>query len=270
MVTLTDEEFTRIANYIKQQYGIDLTKKRFLIESKLTVELLKLKLDSYAQYKKYLEQDLTGRAKAQFLDIMTTNYTYFYREEAHYNYLETILKEMPRQPAVFRVWSAGCSSGQEAYTTAMKLEELRSQGWLKGDYKIIGTDISVSAVEAAKQGKYSVADYVRLPETWQKHYCYNDHSTVAIKQAIKQHVLFMNRNLLEPWPPSEKFNLIFCRNVMIYFDTTAREKLLHNLYAALAPGGYLFIGHSEIITPVPGLQYLRPAVYKKAGVAIGS
>ena len=267
MLELKTEEFNRLIAYLHRLYGLDLTKKQFLVESKLSMELQKRDIQTFSDFWQQLQRDTSGELQQLLVDVLTTNYTYFYREEAHFEFLQKIVAEFQgKRKDTFKVWSAGCSTGQEAYVLAMQLLDAQKQGYLNYPYTVLGTDVSERVIEKARQGKYAVSDYVRLPRAWQLNYCMFANGSYEIKKAIREQVEFRKKNLMLPLGTFEQFNVIFCRNVMIYFDEAARKRLLYLLIDALVPGGYLCIGHAEIITgQEANLEYIQPAVYRKVG-----
>ena len=268
MIQLKPDEHDRIVRHMYTNFGVDLRQKQFLIESKISVACFKRQITSFAEY----WQRLCGNSaeseemRQELIDMLTTHYSYFYREEAHFNLLRQLLQDrvLPRQYPL-SAWCAGCASGQEAYTLAMVLEEARQQGFLAGDYTVTGSDISAPSVAQAMRGHYPLADYVRLPEAWRKQYCFLVPGGCEVRRSLRDKVTFQQANLLDPTRPAGPFDFIFCRNVMIYFDEASCQRLLDRLRAALLPGGYLFLGHTEIFNEIAGFTYVMPAVYRKAG-----
>lgn len=272
MLTLTDADFHRLSIYIRKNYGIDLSRKKPLIVSRLTNTLT---ARGYTEFSRYVDEILSGRRDdlvTVMLDKLTTNYTYFLREEAHFEFLnETVLPALAKthdRNKVLSIWSAGCSSGEEPYTISMYLNEFfgsRAQDW---DTRILATDISQQILGTASNPVYHEPGLDRLPPSWkQKYFTRRPDGTYTIAPQIKQNVIFQTFNLMDPIHFKRPFDLIFCRNVMIYFDQPTKNDLVKRLYHATVPGGYLFIGHSESLNKAEcPYQYLMPAIYQKQAV----
>ena len=201
------------------------------------------------------------------LNKLTTNHTYFLREEAHFNFLKNVIlpeQEKTNRMKNIRIWSAGCSSGEEAFTTIMVMMDyfgLRRSEW---DYRILATDISEKVMQEARVGLYGKDSLKNVPETWLRRYFTkqgNDH--YVLSEEVRKQVIFKRFNLMDPFL-FQPFDLIFCRNVMIYFDQATRNALINKFYDVLKPGGYLFIGHSETIQRDSSkFVYIEPSVYQK-------
>ena len=266
---LTDQEFQQLAGYLKAHFGIHLNiHKKALVIGRLGGVLRRLNMGSFSEFMDYLVSDESGEAAGLLANHMTTNHTFFMREADHFHFFrDRILPEvMPRlEERDLRVWSAGCSSGEEPYTLAMLIDEHLNGARLGWDTKLLATDISEKVLNRAVQGIYSAEAIEALPKRWKVSYfqpladgCYQ------VKERIRNEVLFRRFNLMDPFPFRKKFHVIFCRNVMIYFDAVTRRTLVRKFYDALEPGGYLFIGHSETIQRGDGLfHYVRPAIYRK-------
>lgn len=267
MIKMTAQEFAVISNYIRIHYGLNLEKKQFLIESKLWIELARYKVDNYTDYWQLLIADSSGVMKQKMIDLLTTNYTYFCREEDHFKYIgDTIIPELEkRHIGVLNIWCAACATGQECYTLAMKLLDYQMMGILKVPFTILGTDISEQALTAARKGEYNSADYARLPKYWQSAYCEPyAQGCFKVKQNVRELVHFKNHNLLKTLGMMERFKVVFCRNVLIYFKERERNVLLDTVARSMEPGGYLLVGHTESLlgSTVP-LDYIKPSVYRK-------
>jgi chemotaxis protein methyltransferase CheR len=176
-------------------------------------------------------------------------------------YLERVVTDRD-----IRIWCAGCSSGEEPYTLAMLMDEYFDKARLNWDKKILATDISSKVLEEAVRGVYKTKDMESLPSIWKLNYITKiDQEDSEIKERIKNEVIFRKFNLMEEvFPFRKKFHVIFCRNVMIYFDENTRRNLVQKFSNLLEPGGYLFIGHSESLNrDTTDLKYVMPAVYRK-------
>ena len=269
MLTLTDEDFHRLYTYIKKNYGIDLGKKRQLIVSRLSNMLT---ANGYTSFKPYVDEIISGQNRdmvTSMLNKLTTNYTYFMREEAHFNYLkDTVLPNLARaheRDRVLSIWSAGCSSGEEPYTISMYLKEFFGSQASCWDTRVLATDISQQILNTAQNPTYQEESLGRVPESWkQKYFVKTGGGSYCIAPAIKQNVIFRTFNLMEPIRFRRPFDLIFCRNVMIYFDQPTKVDLVRRFYNATVPGGYIFLGPTESLnkTECP-YHYLMPAIYRK-------
>lgn len=271
---LSEEEFQLIRSLVYSKFGINLGEhKRSLVIERLQKELRLGGFSSFKEYYSHVMQDTTGQALLTLIDRISTNHTFFFREKDHFDTLtEIVLPQiMSRQPGgrrSLRVWSAGCSSGEEPYTLAMVISEwLRSQGDAC-DLGILATDISVTSLSKAMRGVYSEAETAPIPPAMKHRYLVRlDDGRWAIRETLQKIVLFRRLNLMrQAYPFKGKFHLIFCRNVMIYFDTLTRMELLERFYNYLEPEGYLFLGHSESLGRSSSrFRYINPAVYQKIG-----
>lgn len=268
MLTITDQEFRDLTTYVHQHYGIDLSKKRVLIEGRMSNMLTSHGMTTFRQYMDFLFADKSGQEMTQLLNKLTTNYTYFRRETEHFDYLmSTVLPyfEQTRTSHVLQIWSAGCSSGQEPYTMAMHISDYfgsRKPSW---DTVILASDISENAMGKAKQAIYTAEEIKDVPPGWRSKYFVDLHNgSYQVTEAIRNEVVFRKINLMEPFQFKKPFDLIFCRNVMIYFDSPTKDRLVNKFYDWTADTGYLFIGHSESINrEATRYTYLQPAIYQK-------
>lgn len=267
---LTISEFEQLAKYIKSNYGINLKEeKKALVVSRLSKVLAKKGCASFSEYYEYLTSDKTGKETATLIDAITTNHTYFMREKDHFvffrdqilPYLKNNVKEND-----LRIWSAGCSTGEEPYTLAMILDEFYGKEKVFWNTKVLATDISSKILDIAKGGKYDNKRLVDLPNKWKLDYFRKyDEDNLIISDKIKDEVIFRKFNLMDTvFPFKQGFHVIFCRNVMIYFDMATKDRLIDKFYDCLEPGGYLFIGHSEAINRKKSrFKYVMPATYRK-------
>lgn len=269
MKQITDKEFNLIRTYIKQKYGINLgDEKKSLVYSRLRNVLSDLQLENFSEYYDYLVNDKTGKASIVFIDKMTTNHTYFMREVDHFYYFrDTVLPYLEEnvKNKDLRVWCAGCSSGEEAYTLEIMMNDY-FKGKSDWDTELLATDISTNVLKKALDGIYSKEQIKPLDERWKKEYFEDvDAENVRVSQSIKNKITYRKFNLMEgKFPFKKKFQVIFCRNVMIYFDNETRSKLVEKFYEASEEGAYFFIGHSESLNNTnTKYKYIMPAVYRK-------
>ena len=266
--SINDTDFHRLVQFIQQNYGIDLSKKRQLIASRLSNSLKERGYPDFRSFLDHLFKTKDPEDLELVLDKLTTNYTFFLREKEHFTYFqEHILPELAQKHArdkVLSIWSAGCSSGEEPYTLSIYLKEFFGPQAAQWDTRVLATDISHQALAKAQAGAYQVpAD---MPAAWLRRYFVPVKGTgqYAVSPEIKKNVIFRTFNLMDPIRFRLKFDVIFCRNVMIYFDQPTRDALVHRFYDAMLPGGYLFISHSESLNQDPLFQSVAPAVYRKA------
>lgn len=269
MIAIDDKNFIRLTEFMHKNYGINLSKKRTLIESRLSNLLVSYGISEFSQYLDKVFQDNSGHEMTELLNRLTTNLTYFMRESVHFDFFtETVLPwlEKNNRNKDLRVWSAGCSTGEEAYTLAMLIDNyfgVNRKGW---DTKILATDISQKALGIAKKGIYTSEALEHLPNQFRSKYFKKlTDDTYEICDSIKNEVVFAPFNLMEPkFDFKKNFQVIFCRNVMIYFDKETKEELIQKFYQSTESGGYLFIGHSESIERNSlGYKYVMPSLYRK-------
>lgn len=265
-VTLSAAQFEQIRRIVYEKCGINLTAgKEELVKSRLVKRLQVLDLQNIDDYLQFVKKDPSGKEMAQMLDVLTTNKTYFYRESSHFDYLcQEILPNL-RQPRL-RIWSAGCSSGDEPYTIGALLRD-HLPNIDRMDVRILATDLSMRILEKAKAGVYTADAFNEMPPALlQKHFTLINPQprTYRVNDNIRKMISFARLNLLENWPMKGPFDVIFCRNVMIYFDLPTRDRLVNRYWQLLAPGGHLFIGHSESLNGINHkYHYVQPAAYRK-------
>ncbi|MFA9378397.1 MAG: protein-glutamate O-methyltransferase CheR [Lachnotalea sp.] len=270
MIKMTDDEFKLLACYIKENSGINLrAEKKTLLIGRLNNMLIDLGMDNFMTYYNFLLSDTQGTELSRLIDKVTTNHTYFMREAEHFNFLTQTVLPYFRDTIKnkdFRIWCAASSTGEEPYTLAILLEEYFKMTGERWDKKLLATDLSLNVLEYAKKGIYSNDKVNALPKIWALNYF--DKITpleYQVKRYLRSEVIYRRFNLLEHvFPFKQKFHVIFCRNVMIYFDIPTKDTLLNKLYDSLEYGGYLFIGHSESINREnTRFKYIKPAVYRK-------
>ena len=255
---ISDADFKRLVQFVQSKYGIDLHQKRQLIVSRLSSTI---RGRGFTQFKDYVDYMLT-RSNSEdinhLLSRLTTNYTYFMREMGAFDFFRTrILPDITRKhqrDKSLAIWSAGCSSGEEPYNISMYLMDFLGAQAGAWDTRLLATDISVEALSKAKSGIYELPD--TLPANWKRNYFVPaDGGKFTVAPRIKNNVIFQQFNLMEPIRFRRKFDVIFCRNVMIYFDQKTKRELSERFYEATAPGGYLIISMSENLDP--GTKYRR-------------
>ena len=245
---LTDQEFEQIAKMVYDACGIVLgSHKREMVYSRLARRIRVLNLASFAEYIDYLE---THREQefSEFINAITTNLTSFFREPYHFDFLrETLVPqilERNRATRRVRVWSAGCSTGEEPYSIAMTLHDKFPSSW---DVKILATDLDSNVLAKASAGEYAENSITGLDHSLQKRFFLRNKQSgmYKVRPEIKKNIYFKRLNLLQEWPMKGPFDVIFCRNVVIYFDQPTKELLFQRYAEKLCSEGHLFLGHSE-------------------------
>lgn len=269
MLTLNEQDFKRLVTFVKSRYGINLTQKRQLIIGRLSNVVLSMGYTSFTEYVDHILSQKNPQDIELMLNKLTTNYTFFLRESSHFDYFrQTVLPylEQTKRDRVLSIWSAGCSFGQEPYTISMFLKEYFGSKASQWDTRVLATDISQNALKAATEGVYDEESLSDLPPDWKKKYFQRtpEPGVYKVADSLKNNVIFKTFNLMDPIRFRLKFDVIFCRNVMIYFDQPTKDALVQRFYNATAPGGYLFIGHSESLNKATTpYNYIMPATYRK-------
>ncbi len=263
---ISEMDFQRLVKFVQGKYGIDLRQKKQLITSRLGGTVRAKGFTNFKQYVDYLLNSGTGDDVNQLLVKLTTNYTYFMRETGAFDFFKgTILPQITQRHArdkSLAIWSAGCSSGEEPYNVSMYIFDYLAGQKSAWDTRILATDISVDALQKAQRGVYDLPDTV--PAKWKHEYftpAPGGHYEVARK--IKDNVIFQQFNLMDPIRFRRKFDVIFCRNVMIYFDQPTKKALVERFYEATNPGGYLIISLSENLTPDAPYQRVATSIFQK-------
>jgi len=266
---MTDKEFNTLTTFVKQNYGIDLSKKRILIEGRLSNTLSARGISSFEEYMDLVFRDKSGQEIKVLLNKLTTNHTFFLRESEHFQFLQQhVLPYLVKQRSNskdLRIWSAGCSTGQEPYTMAMAIADFFGNQSGTWDTTILATDLSTQVLDQARSGIYSAESLKDVPPEWRRKYFIDKNDgTFEVCDRIKKEVVFRHANLMEPFSYKKPFDMIFCRNVMIYYDAQTKNNLVNKFYNCTAGGGFLFIGHSETINrETTKYRYIKPAVYQK-------
>ena len=268
MISLTDDEFVEISRYIKTNYGVNLENKKPLIEGRLSHFIYGLGFESYREYFDSVKADSTGKALDSMLNRLTTNHTYFMREEEHFSFFEkTILPWVDNtlKDHDLRLWSAGCSSGEEPYVLSMILFDYIKHSKAKWDTTILATDISSKALQTGQQGEYTADAISAISDEWKaKYFKPTNTGTYKVSDEIRKNVVFRKFNLLDNFTNKKLFHTIFCRNVMIYFDNETKTQITQKFYDALCDGGYFLIGHSESLSSInTRFKYISPSLYRK-------
>jgi chemotaxis protein methyltransferase CheR len=272
MLELRDTDFEKISHLVYSHCGIHLHDgKKELVKARLSKRIREGNFSSFADYFEYVK---TGEGTDEFIamiDSLSTNLTSFFREDGHFRALARIVPALLREQTPhgrprLRLWSAGCSTGEEPYTIAITALEA-SQG-LNAELQILATDISTRVLKKAQQGIYPADRVKSIPPDLLRKYLQIGQGNWAgqyrVKKDVRDLVTFQRFNLMDPMAAGDPFDVIFCRNVMIYFDKKTQEGLVTRFHSRLAKGGYLFIGHSESLTGLNhAFKYLEPSLYRK-------
>ncbi|PCJ87040.1 MAG: chemotaxis protein CheR [Hyphomicrobiales bacterium] len=245
---LSKYHFEEIAALLRRATGIALhSNKLKLVETRLADRLNILDMDGFQQYLDFITSP-SGKAEHEHLiNALTTNLTRFFREHHHFDYLDAAISTdnlIPSRKTPLRVWSAGCSSGEEPYSIALTLWA-NKQFMALNNVKILATDIDTEMLEAGALGQYSKEALKDLSQAHKNHFQETSADRVQIADNIKAAVFFRRLNLVEAWPMSKQFDVIFCRNVAIYFEQDTQKQIFERMGRLLKPGGTLFVGHSE-------------------------
>lgn len=270
---ITGKEFNEMRSLIYDKFGIHLSdEKRSLLVGRLQ-KLLKIEgMGTFSEYYAYLSSHGSAESYSKLIDAVSTNHTYFNRENQHFDFFEKtafpdILGKLgEKKSRDIRIWCAGCSSGEEPYTLLMLMRDVLGTQYHQFDAGILATDISERILDTARKGIYGADRIAALPEARQKKYFKRlGADSFQVNEKLREEAVYRRFNLMNTvFPFKQQFQIIFCRNVMIYFDQQTREKLVERFHRSLMPGGYFFIGHSESLGRDQVLfDYIMPAVYRR-------
>jgi len=265
-----EEVFGRISAIMNEISGVQLPEAKIrLVRSRLRKRLRALDLPDFVAYAELIEGPAGREELSTMVDVLTTNKTSFFREAAHFDFLwEHVFPEIQERGDGFRAWSAGCSSGEEPYSLAILLRE-GLPGLMPPDVRILATDLSSIVLDRARRAVYPARVVESVPPELRGRYfrparTADGEPAFEVEPVTRSFVTLARLNLMAPWPMRGPFDLILCRNVMIYFDRETRERLVQRFSALLRPGGFLFVGHSEGLANLDhDLHYVQPAVYRK-------
>jgi chemotaxis protein methyltransferase CheR len=269
---ISEKEFLNLRRLIHRHAGIHLSpQKKELLQARLAKIMRSRGLRSYQDYYRQVMADDSGRELSQLLNAISTNQTSFWREPAHFQLLSREIlpswRQQRRAGLCWRFWCAGCSTGEEPYTLAIVLLENLSSEELK-NVKIYASDLNTQVLGQARQGIYPAVRTAPLPLGWQTRFFQKgvgqQKGFVRIKSMVRELVEFFHLNLMDGIAFREEIDLIFCRNVMIYFNKETQAAVVEKFYRSLRPGGYLFLGHSESLCNLRHhFTYVKPTVYRK-------
>lgn len=268
MLKLTDDDFNRLVSYMKKNYGINLEKKRILIEGRLSNMVIQRGFKSFKEFIDFAFADKTGNETMQLVNKLTTNHTFFLREPEHFEYLKSTvlpyLEKANEKTHTLRIWCAASSTGQEPYTIVMTMDEYFGAKASMWDMKILATDLDTDVLKKAQAGIYT-ADMVKdVPSHWlSKYFTKIDDKNYQVIDRIRNQVVYKQFNLMDKIVCKSPYDLISCRNVMIYFEQETKNALIERFYDVTKEGGYLFIGHAESVGRDTKYTYVKPAIYRK-------
>ena len=270
LIRLENDEFLLLSDLVYRLFGIHLSdKKKALVHGRLHGLVRRAGFESFRDYYRAVIADESGESLLALVDRISTGHTYFFRERSHFDYLrERVLPDLAGAAGrddEIRIWCAGCSSGEEAYSLAFIVKDYQLFN-PACRCRILATDISVSALERAAAGNYPAEKIRTLPEAYRRRYLRDDNQGgYSVRHEVRELVTFRRLNLMrEEFPFAKRFHVVFCRNVMIYFDTETRNRLIGAFHRVIADAGYLFVGHSEYFYGAETLYTNEsPAVYRK-------
>lgn len=270
MQKLSIDDFRRFAKLIYAKAGIHLSEaKREMLSLRLSKRMRVLRCNSFRDYFDFITSEATGKELLSMLDVVTTNKTDFFREVEHFNFLQKeVFPLLFKKKKRISIWCAACSSGEEPYTVAMLIMECLPN-YRDYEIKILATDISTSILETAKKGIYTADKVMQVPPQLRQKYFTRQRGKVdgnyCVRDDLKKMIFFRILNLMEdPFPFSAQFDVIFCRNVLIYFDRESQKHVIEKIFKHTIGGGYFLIGHSESLNRTnPGYVYVAPAIYLK-------
>lgn len=265
---ITDAEFAQFQRLIYQIAGISLAdSKKVLLVGRLGKRLKALNLGTFGAYYRYVASGSDPGERQTMVDLLTTNETYFFREEAHFDFLRQIVIPQHPEGVSLDIWSGASSTGEEIYTLCMVLaDELGPDGL----WSILGSDISTHVLAIAQRGQYWLDRVRGLPQTYLRKYCLkgvrSQEGSFIIDPVLRRHTRFRQVNLNTNLPDVGKFHVIFLRNVMIYFDNETKRKVVGRMVEKLRPGGYFIVGHSESLNGInETLKPIKPTIYRLPG-----
>ena len=268
-IALSDREMDRIVNLVYDRSGITLHRgKRALVVARLHKVLKAGGFRTFAQYVRHVENDLTGNELSALLDAISTNHTSFFREDEHFRFLTArVVPPLAAADRPVRVWCAACSTGQEPVTLAVTLMEALPESQHRR-IRLLASDISTRALKTANAGVYPMRVAAGVPPALLKSYFERglaaDEGKVRVRAHVRRAIEYRRLNLIEIDNLHESFDVVFCRNVMIYFDKVVQQRVVSMIERHLAPGGYLFIAHSESLNGLShDLKWMAPAVYQR-------
>jgi chemotaxis protein methyltransferase CheR len=260
--------FQKLREIVYKNCGINLNDSKVaMVSARIGKRMRVLNIKEHTEYLDYLINDKNSDEITNFLDVISTNVTSFFREKEHFDLLNNIIMGIVKSGQKrIRIWCAAASTGQEPYTIAMVCDRA---GAKSADLKILATDISTKVLVEAKEGKYNVEKIKKVPSDFLVQYFTEEidgnNKFYCVKEVLKKLIVFKRLNLFQtPYPMRGPIDVVYCRNVMIYFDNSTREKLISEIYRLLKPGGYLITGHAESLTSIKNnFKCIKPSIFIK-------
>lgn len=268
MPKLTRGEFKEIRQLAHEQFGLDLKAgKEELVSARLNKKVRQGGFRSFREYYQHVLDDTTGEELIALINALTTNHTSFMREATHFEFLTNKVLPALRSRSQIRIWCAASATGEEPYTIAFTMLDALAPS-AKPEIRILATDISTRALETGRRGVYPAGRFDTLPKLWLRRYMLKGRGAsegyYKVRPEVRDLIEYRRLNLIESFSHPFRYPVIFCRNVMIYFDQQTRQDVVNRLAESLEPGGYLFLGHSEGLTAIDHqLDYVQPATYRK-------
>lgn len=263
---ISESDFELVKKFIFERSGIDLPiTKRAMVSARLAKRLRHYQLETFADYINIVSAKENSQERLILTDLLTTNETYFFREKAHFEFLKKDYLPQLNANAAIRVWSAAASTGEEAYSIAMLLAD---QIGIYKKWEVFGSDICTQVIKTARSGHYTMERIDGIPEDYLKKFCFKGTGpyagTLLIDPALQKKVSFKQMNLNAKLPDVGRFEVVFLRNILIYFNPDTKKQIVNRVASLLKPGGILFIGHSETLKGVTDLvRQIRPTIYQK-------
>ena len=268
MMKLTDDDFNRLVAYMKKNYGINLEKKRVLIEGRLSNMVAARGFKDFKEFIDFAFADKTGNETMQLVNKLTTNHTFFMREPEHFEFLKSTimpyLEQTNARERTVNLWCAASSTGQEPYTLVMTIDDYFGANASRWNVKLLATDLDTDVLRTAQEGIYTIDMLKDVPANWlSKYFTKKDDKTYQVIDRLRKQITFKQFNLMDRIPFSQPFDFISCRNVMIYFDQETKNALIERFYDVTKEGGYFYIGHAESVGRDTRYKYVKPAVYRR-------
>lgn len=268
---ISSKEFEYLRELIYREAGINLTDaKKCLVQTRIGKLMRRQGINGYEELFRLLENDKSGDYLVEVLDSISTNHTFFFREDSHFRFLtdEIVPQLVPKdRPFQLRIWSAGCSSGEEPYSLAITLAEA-FKAYPNADFRILATDLSTKVLNEAQKGVYPAETAESIPAPIKKKYFMRGKNSnshlIRVKEEVRSKVRFMRHNLLYVLEVPDVYDIVFCRNVMIYFDYETKTKVVENIYKKIRSGGFFVTGHSESLSVIKHpFSSIKPTIYRK-------
>ena len=267
MMKLSDDDFNRLVSYMKKNYGINLEKKRVLIEGRLSNMIATRGFKDFKEFIDFAFADRTGKETMQLVNKLTTNHTFFMREPEHFEFLKsTILPYFEKENAsthALNIWCAASSTGQEPYSLVMTIDDYFGAKASSWHVNLLATDLDTDVLRTAQAGIYTEDMVKDVPKAWLGKYFTRTNDGYQVIDRLKKQITFRQFNLMNKITAQKPYDLISCRNVMIYFEQDTKNALVERFFDVTKENGYLFIGHAESVGRDTRYTYVKPAIYRR-------